>query len=76
MTKTVNSPVPNRFGMNLASLEATGPPGGGSPPNDPNSNNFGKFLNLNLQSSKFVMNFLKSGTISAANSAENSATPF
>ena len=44
MSQTVNSPGPNRFGMNNpASLEATGPPGGGSPPNDPNMNNLGKF---------------------------------
>ena len=44
MTKTVKSPVSHEFGMNKpASLEATGPPGGGSPPNDPNMNNLGKF---------------------------------
>ena len=64
-SQTVYPSVPQGSGMNEpASLEATGPPGGGSPPNDPNMNNLGKFLNLNLQSSKFVMNFLKSGTIS------------
>ena len=40
MSQTVNSPDPNRFGMNKpASLEATGPPEGGPPnPNDPNMN--------------------------------------
>ena len=40
MSQTVNSPGPNRFGMNnRASLEATGPPEGGLPnPNDPNMN--------------------------------------
>ena len=44
MTKTVKSPVSREFGMNKpASIEATGPPGGGSPPNDPNMNNLGKF---------------------------------
>ena len=48
MTKTVISPGSHEFGMNEpASLEATGPPGGGSPPNNPNMNNLGKFFNKN-----------------------------
>ena len=39
MSQTVNSPGLNRFGMNNpASVEATGPPVGGPPPNDPNIN--------------------------------------
>ena len=39
--------VPQGSGMNEpASLEATGPPGGGSPPNDPNMNNLGKFCSI------------------------------
>ena len=48
MDKTAYPSVPQGSGMNEpASLEATGPPGGGSPPNDPNMNNLGKFFNKN-----------------------------
>ena len=42
MDKTAYTSVPNGSETNPASLEATGPPGGGSPPNDPNKNNLGR----------------------------------
>ena len=42
-SQTAYPSVPHGSGMNPASFEATGPPGGGPPPNDPNMNNLGKF---------------------------------